>query len=126
MLDNLKGMTALAGMMKDLPRIKARLEEVRERLEQTRVEAETGGGAVRATASGHLRLVAIDVDPALLSALVDADVPEDRAMATELIVGAVNAALQKSREEAADQMREAAADLGLPLPPGVVDSLLGS
>ncbi len=37
MLDNLKGMTALAGMMKDLPRIKARLEEVRERLE--RVEA---------------------------------------------------------------------------------------
>ena len=39
-------------------------------------------------------------------------------MASDLIIGAVNAALEKAREMAERQMSEAANELGLPLPPG--------
>ena len=36
MFDNLKGMGALAGLMKDLPRIKAKMEEVKQQLAEVR------------------------------------------------------------------------------------------
>lgn len=124
MFDNLKGMASLAGMMKDLPRIKAKMEEVKERLGRITVEAETGGGAVRATANAQMRLVSLKVDQAMIAGLVDSSNADDRTMAEDLIVGAVNAALQKAREAAEEEMRGAAGELGLPIPPGTLDGLL--
>jgi hypothetical protein len=124
MFDNLKGMASLAGLMKDLPRIKEKMDEVKQRLALITVEAETGGGAVRAEANGQLRVTSIKVDQALLSGLIEADNPDDRAMAEDLIVGAVNAALDKARERAEQEMHTAASDLGLPVPPGGLEGLL--
>ena len=79
---------------------------------------------MRATANGQLRLISLNVDQALLSGLVDAANPDDRAMAEDLIVGAVNAALEKAREAAEQEMKNAAAEVGLPLPPGGLESLM--
>ena len=124
MIDSLKNMAGLAGLMKDLPKIKAKMAEVREQLGELIVEAETGGGAVRAKANGLLRVVAVEVDQALLSGLVDSSNPDDRAMAQDLIMGAVNAALTKAREAAEQQMAEAAGEMGLPMPPGGLGSLM--
>jgi DNA-binding YbaB/EbfC family protein len=114
MFEGLKGLGSLAGLMKDLPKLKAKMEQVKERLGQITVEAETGGGAVRATANGQLRLLSVRVDQALLSGLVDAANPEDRTMAEDLIVGAVNAALEKN----------VATEVGLRLPPGGLEGLM--
>jgi DNA-binding protein YbaB len=125
MFDSIKGMAGLAGMMKDLPRIKAKLEEVKERLGSKRVEAETGGGAVRVVANGHLRVVEIHIDPILLSGLACANGETDREIAEELLAGAVNAALAKAREAAEAEFAAAAADLGLPLPAGGLGGLIG-
>jgi DNA-binding YbaB/EbfC family protein len=125
MFDSLKGMAGLAGLMKDLPRIKARMEQAREELERITVQAETGGGAVRAMATGHMRIVSIAVDQAMLSGLVDSSNPDDLAMAEDLIAGAVNAALEKAREAAQQHLAQAASDLNLPLPPGGLGGLLG-
>ena len=124
MFDSLKGLGSLAGLMKDLPRIKAKMEEVRDRLGTITVEAETGGGAVRAVANGQLRLMSLRVDQALLGGLVDATNPDDRTMAEDLIAGAVNAALEKAREAAEREMRAAAEELGLPIPPDALGGLL--
>jgi DNA-binding protein YbaB len=125
MFDQLKGMASIAGVLKDLPRLKAKMEEVKERLASVTVEAETGGGAVRAVANGQLRLVSLDVDAALLAGLVDTSNPDDRAMAADLVVGAVNAALEKAQQAAEESMREAAQELGLPIPPGGLEGMLG-
>ena len=46
MFEGFKGMAGLAGLMKDLPKIKAKMQEVRQRLGERSVTAETGGGAV--------------------------------------------------------------------------------
>lgn len=124
MFDQLKGMASIAGLLKDLPRIKAHLDEIKQRLGQMTTEAETGGGAVRVTANGLMAVVAIEVDPVLMGGLVDLDNPDDRAMAQDLISGAVNAALTKAREMAESEFASAAGELGLPIPPGGLGGLL--
>ena len=124
MFDSLKGMGQIAGLMKDLPRLKAKMEEVKDRLSEMTVQAETGGGAVRVVADGQMRIVKIETDQALLSGLIDPSDPEDLAMAQDLIVGAVNAALTKAREMAQDELADAAQEMGLPIPPGGLGGLL--
>jgi DNA-binding protein YbaB len=124
MFENLKGMAGLAGIMKDLPRIKAKLEEVKQRLGEMTVEADTGGGAVRVTANGLLRVVSVKLDAALIAGLVDPANEQDRAIAEDLITGAVNTALQKARELAEREMASAAGEMGLPLPPGGLGGLI--
>ncbi|MHC4142921.1 MAG: YbaB/EbfC family nucleoid-associated protein [Planctomycetota bacterium] len=124
MFENLKGMAGLAGIMKDLPRIKAKLEEVKQQLGEMTVEADTGGGAVRVTANGLLRVVSVKLDTALIAGLVDPANEQDRAVAEDLITGAVNTALQKARELAEREMASAAGEMGLPLPPGGLGGLI--
>ncbi len=124
MFDSLKGMAGLAGLLKDLPRIKAKIEQVKQRLGEQTVSAETGGGAVQVTANGLLRVVSLDVDQSLLRTLVDPANPDDRALAEDLIVGAVNTALEKAREVAQQQLAAAADELGVPVPPGVIEGLM--
>lgn len=124
MFDNLKGMAGLAGIMKDLPRIKQKMEEVKGRLREMTVEAETGGGAVRAVADGQMRIVRLETDQTMLGGLIDSSNPDDLAMAQDLIVGAVNAALTKAREMAEQELSSAAQELGLPIPPGGLGGML--
>ena len=42
MFENLKGMAGMAGLLRDLPKIKARMQEVKEKLGRITVDAETG------------------------------------------------------------------------------------
>jgi nucleoid-associated protein EbfC len=125
MFDSLKGMAGMAGLMRDLPKIKARMQKVKDDLGKISVQAETGGGAVRARANGQLRITGLEIDQPLISGLVDASNPDDRAMAEDLIVGAVNAVLEKARERAEQEMSVAAQELNLPIPPGGLGGLLG-
>jgi nucleoid-associated protein EbfC len=124
MFENLRGMAGMAGLMRDLPKIKARIQQVKEDLARITVDAETGGGAVRAKANGQLRLVSVKIDPPLIAALVDAGNADDRAMAEDLIVGAVNAAMEKARERAEQELGKAAQELNLPIPPGGLGGML--
>ncbi len=124
MFDNLKGMAGLAGLLKDLPRIKAKMEQVKQRLGEQTVSAKTGGGAVQVTANGLMRVVSLELDQSLLRGLVDPANPDDRALAEDLIVGAVNTALGKAREMAQQQMVAAADELGVPVPPGAIEGLM--
>ncbi len=124
MFDSLKGMAGLAGLLKDLPRIKAKMEQVKQQLGEQTVSAQTGGGAVQVTANGLMRVVSLELDQSLLRGLVDPANPDDRALAEDLIVGAVNTALEKAREMAQQQMVAAADELGVPVPPGAIEGLM--
>ena len=125
MFESLKGMAGMANLMRDLPRIKARMDKVKQDLANIKVHAETGGGAVKATANGQLRIVGIHIDQPLISSLIDPSNPDDRSMAEDLIVGAVNAALEKARESAEQELANAAAELNLPIPAGGMGGLGG-
>ena len=123
MFDGLKNLAGMASIMKDLPKMQARLEEVKKELSSLRVEAETGGGAVRVVATADLKIDSIQIDPAVMGTLVDAGSEEDHRMAEELVTGAVNTAMERAKELAKEHLSEAARDLGLPTPPA---GLLGS
>ena len=109
MFDQLKAMGAVAGLLKD-------------KMERTRVTGAAGGGAVRVTISGKLRVTDVEVMPALASSLGVED--SGRIQLQNLILEATNDALERVQaliqEEAARRMQE----LGLPDMPGL-GNLLG-
>lgn len=126
MFDQMKNLSALTGLLKNSGEIQKQFQEMQEDMKRLEIEAETGGGAVRAVVSGAMRVKRIEIDPAMFGSLVDSTNPDDRALGSELIAGAVNAALEKAQRTVADEMARRAQDLNLPLPPGMdLNSLLG-
>ncbi|MBN2388766.1 MAG: YbaB/EbfC family nucleoid-associated protein [Anaerolineales bacterium] len=79
------------GMMQQLQRLQEQLAEAQERLAQETITATAGGGAVKVTLTGDQKCQAVEIDPELLKD-VDADLLED------LVLTAVNLALEKSRQ----------------------------
>ena len=124
MFDALKGMAGLGSLMKDLPRIRERLEKAKAELAQMTVEAEVGGGAVVAVADGSMRIREIRIDPAMMTALISNGDEQDRSMAQDLVASAVNAALARAQDMIGKHLQEAATELGLPLPPGGLPGLI--
>jgi DNA-binding YbaB/EbfC family protein len=96
-------------MLQQVQKMQSRMAKVQEELEKEEVEASSGGGAVKAVVTGQQRLVSVTVDP---------EVAGDVEMLQDLVVAAVNEALERSRELAGNRMQEVTAGLGLP--PGLV------
>jgi DNA-binding YbaB/EbfC family protein len=80
-----------SGMMQQLQRLQQQMAEAQERLVQETVTATAGGGAVKVTMTGDQKCRSVDIDPALLKE-VEAE------MLADMILTAVNLALDKSRE----------------------------
>jgi DNA-binding YbaB/EbfC family protein len=74
------------------------------------VEVSVGGGAITVVMTGHQRLTDIRISPELLD-------PEEHEMLTELLLAAVNQAVEQSQAAAAERM--GALTRGLNLPPGL-------
>jgi DNA-binding YbaB/EbfC family protein len=111
-------MPDLKGLIETAQRIQAEVARVREDLAARTVEGETGGGLVRCVANGKGEVVSIRIDPALAAAgdsgVVNVGMIED------LVVGAVNNALERARELVQAELSRATG--GLPLPPGMFGS----
>jgi DNA-binding YbaB/EbfC family protein len=80
-----------AGMMQQLQRLQQQMADAQERLAQETVNASAGGGAVKVTMSGDQKCKSVEIDTALIKDM-DADMLQD------LVLTAVNLALDKSRE----------------------------
>lgn len=97
-------------MLKQMQQMQTRLAKVQAELEQEQVDAAAGGGAVKAVVNGQQRLLAVTIDPDVAR--------DDVEMLQDLVVAAVNEALDRSRELAAGRMQSLTAGLGLP--PGLI------
>jgi DNA-binding YbaB/EbfC family protein len=80
-----------AGMMQQLQRMQQQMAEAQENLTHESVTATAGGGAVKVTMSGDQKCQSVEIDPALLK-------EADAEMLQDLVLTAVNLALDKSRE----------------------------
>jgi len=80
-----------AGMMQHLQRLQQQMAEAQERLAQEIVTATAGGGAVKVSMTGDQKCQSVEIDPALL-AEADAELIQD------LVLTAVNLAMEKSRQ----------------------------
>jgi DNA-binding YbaB/EbfC family protein len=96
-------------MMRQVQQMQDRMQKMQKELESETVEASSGGGAVTVVATGTQKLVSVRIDP---------EAAGDPEMLQDLIVAAVNEAMDRSKEMASTKMQSMAAGLGLP--PGLV------
>lgn len=96
-------------MLRQVQQMQGRMEKLQKDLETETVEASAGGGAVTVVATGTQKLVSVRIDPSAL---------EDAEMVQDLVVAAVNEALEKSKQMASEKMSALTAGMGLP--PGLL------
>jgi nucleoid-associated protein EbfC len=80
-----------AGMMQQLQKLQQQMAEAQEQLTKESVSATAGGGAVKVTMSGDQKCQAVEISADLLK-------EADAEMLQDLVLTAVNLALDKSRE----------------------------
>ncbi len=96
-------------MLRQVQQMQDRMQKMQKELESETVEATAGGGAVTVVATGTQKLVSVRIDRGA---------EEDLEMLQDLVVAAVNEAMEKSKEMASAKMQSVASGLGLP--PGLV------
>ncbi|MDW8100296.1 MAG: YbaB/EbfC family nucleoid-associated protein [Anaerolineae bacterium] len=94
-------------MMAQLQKLQEEMLQVQEALGEETVEVSVGGGAVVVVMTGHQRLRSVKIDPAVVD-------PQDVEMLQDLIVAAVNEAIEKSQSLAAERLGALTGGLGLP------------
>ena len=85
------------GMMQQIKRLQEQMEQVQAQLADETVTASVGGGAVKVIMTGQQVCRGVEIDPEMLK---DADAE----MLQDLILSAVNMALDQSRELASARM----------------------
>ena len=96
-------------MLRQVQHMQDRMQKMQKELESETVEATAGDGAVTVVATGTQKLVSVRIDRGA---------EEDLEMLQDLVVAAVNEAMEKSKEMASAKMQSVASGLGLP--PGLV------
>ncbi len=104
MLDMMKMM----GRMKEL---QARLQQAQKNLINIKATGEAGGGMVKATVNGKKQLLSVEIDDALMK-------PSDRTVLQDLVVAAVNKALEDAELLAKEELRKSTEGI-LPDIPGL-------
>lgn len=94
-------------MLRQAQEMQARMGEMRENLGKVRVEGSAGGGMVKVQANGQQKILAVSVEDSLLEG-------SDRELLEDLLVAAVNQALEKSRETAAEEMSKLTGEMNVP------------
>jgi DNA-binding YbaB/EbfC family protein len=96
-------------MLRQVQQMQDRMAKMQQELEHETVEASSGGGAVKVVATGSQKLVSVTIDPGAV---------EDVELLQDLVLAAVNEALDRSREHAGAKMQALTSGMGLP--PGLL------
>jgi DNA-binding YbaB/EbfC family protein len=97
----------LTQMMKQAQKLQAKMMEMQSELGNRTVSAQAGGGMVEAVVNGRQELVSLRVDPEVVA-------PDDVEMLEDLILAAVNEALNRSREMMAQEMSKLTGGMQIP------------
>jgi len=93
-----------AGMMQQIQRLQEQMMQAQDALAEETVSATAGGGVVKVVATGDQKIVSIEIQPEILQ---DADVE----MLQDMILTAVNSALDRSRDLASERLNPLAGGL---------------
>jgi DNA-binding YbaB/EbfC family protein len=85
------------GMMQQIQKLQEQLAQTQEQLAQETVNYSAGGGAIKVVMTGDQRCQSVEIDPELLK---DADIE----MLQDLVLAAVNGALDASRALASERL----------------------
>lgn len=102
------GMGDMGGMMQQMQKMQQDMEKAQAELEHETVDVSVGGGALKITITGHQRVKAIEFDPDI----IDMDDEEWVTDLQDLLVAAMNQAIEQSQTMAAERMEKITGGLG--------------
>ena len=94
-------------ILRQAQQMQERLARIQEELAGKTVEASAGGGMVTVVVNGRQEVVSVRIEKEVVS-------PDDVDLLQDLVAGAVNEAISRSRKMMADEMAKITGGLNLP------------
>ncbi len=94
-------------LIRQAQELQQRLAKAQEALESETVEGSAGGGAVKVVVNGKQKAQSVKIEP-------EAVIPQDVAILEDLVLAAVNDAMDKAHEMAAHRMNAATGGMKIP------------
>lgn len=104
-------MIDMSKVMEKMKEMQAKIKEAQENLDKISAEGESGGSMVKATVNGKKRIIKLEIEEDIIS-------KEDKELMSDLIVAAVNKALENVEEKANEEMKKSTEGM-LPNIPGM-------
>ena len=101
------GMANMGKMMKQVQQMQEKMQKMQAEIEQRTIEVTAGGGAVKVVANGKQQIVSIEISPDVVD-------PGDVEMLQDIILAAVNEAIQKTQEMMQEEMKKITGGLSIP------------
>lgn len=101
----------MGDILKQAQKMQEKMQKVQDELGNIQAEGSAGGGMVTAIASGKQEILEVHVDKQVVD-------PDDIEMLEDLVVAAVNQALEKAQELASEETNKAMGGMMGNLPPG--------
>ena len=108
----MKGIPNMGKLMKQAQQFQSKMAKVQEELGEKTVETSAGGGMVTAVANGKQELVSLRIEKEVID-------PDDAEMLHDLIMAAVNDALNKAKEMMNEEMGKLTQGMNIPGMPGL-------
>ncbi|MCH7721878.1 MAG: YbaB/EbfC family nucleoid-associated protein [Bacteroidetes bacterium] len=99
----------MQGMMKQVQKMQAEMQKIQSELVNLTVSEEAGGGMIKATANGQKEIISVEIDQQVIN-------KDDKEILEDLVVAAVNKALNSAGKMAEEQMAKVTKGM---LPPGI-------
>ena len=100
-------MAGLGKFLKQAQKMQAEMTKVQDDLAKREVEGTSGGGAVKAVARCDGSIARIKIDPKVID-------PKDAEMLEDLILGAVQNALETAKKTQTEEMNKVTAGMNIP------------
>lgn len=96
----------MQSMMQQAQKMQQNIARVQEELEEKEIEATAGGGVVKAVVNGKKEVISLEIAPEVVD-------PEDVEMLQDLVIAAVNEAMQQADAYAEEEMAKVTGGMNL-------------
>jgi DNA-binding YbaB/EbfC family protein len=94
-------------IVRQAQKMQAQIAKVQEEIGKKKVEASTGGGVVTAVVNGNRELLEVKIDPEVVD-------PEDVEILEEMVIGAVNQAMQTAEDMMNTEVEKITGGMSIP------------